>query len=197
MVVRKILTILLLLFRRGIIQLTSRYVRYKYVLSGAKIGRSLKVVGNCKIRGWYCNVDIADHVDIHNNCCMLIGRNSMLKIGRRTSISYNTIINAGVGNIVIGENTMITGNCYIVSNDHDINTTLSVRDCGHIIGDVHIGNNVWIGANVVVTKGVHIGDGSIIGAGSVVTKDVPPMSIAFGVPCKSVAKRILKGNEKE
>ena len=92
---------------------------------------------------------------------------------------------------------MIAGNCYIVSNDHDINTTLSVRDCGHIIGDVNIGNNVWIGANVVVTKGVHIWECSIIGAGSVVTKDVPPMSIAFGVPCKSVAKRILKGNEKE
>ena len=87
---------------------------------------------------------------------------------------------------------MIAGNCYIVSNDHDIKTTLSVRDCGHVIGDVHIGDNVWIGANVVITKGVSIGDGSIIGAGAVVTKDVPSMSIAFGVPCKIIAKRILE-----
>lgn len=192
MIIRKVLAVSLLVFRRGIVQLISRYIRYKYIFSGAKIGRNLKVLGNCKIRGWYCNVDIADHVDIHNNCCMLVGRDSILKIGRRTSISYNTVINAGVGNIIIGENTMIAGNCYIVSNDHDINTTLSVRDSGHVIGDVHIGNNVWIGANVVITKGVSIGDGSVIGAGSVVTKDIPAMSIAFGVPCRIITKRILK-----
>jgi len=173
MFVRKLLTILSLGFRRGIVQLISCYIRCKYILFGAKIGRNLKVLGNCKIRGWCCNIDIGDRVDIHDNCCMLVGRNSKLKIGRRTSISYNTIINAGVGNIVIGENTMIAGNCYIVSNDHDINATLSVRDCGHVVGDVHIGNNVWIGANVVITKGVSIGDGAIIGAGAVVTKNIP------------------------
>lgn len=94
--------------------------------------------------------------------------------------------------LVMRENTMIAGNCYIVSNDHDIYTTLSVRDSGHIVGDIYIGNNVWIGANVVITKGVHIGDGAIIGAGSVVTKDIPSMSIAYGVPCRVVSDRVLK-----
>ena len=43
---------------------------------------------------------------------------------------------------------------------------------------------MWIGANVVLCPGVTIGDGSVIGAGSVVTKDIPPMVVAFGNPCK-------------
>ncbi len=49
---------------------------------------------------------------------------------------------------------------------------------------VHIGNNVWIGANACVMPGVTIGDNSVIGAGSVVTKDIPQNVIAVGNPCK-------------
>lgn len=49
---------------------------------------------------------------------------------------------------------------------------------------VHIGNNVWIGANVAVMPGVTIGDNSVIGAGSVVTKDIPANVVAVGSPCR-------------
>ena len=48
----------------------------------------------------------------------------------------------------------------------------------------NVGENVWIGANVVVLPGVTIGENSVIGAGSVVTKDIPANVIAFGSPCK-------------
>ena len=48
---------------------------------------------------------------------------------------------------------------------------------------IHIGNDCWFGANVVVCPGVTIGDGCVIGAGSVVTRDIPPMSFAAGSPC--------------
>lgn len=52
-----------------------------------------------------------------------------------------------------------------------------------------IGNDVWIGGNVVVLEGVRIGDGAIIGAGSVVVKDLPPYSISVGVPARAVRYR--------
>ncbi|WP_288736468.1 CatB-related O-acetyltransferase [uncultured Enorma sp.] len=52
-----------------------------------------------------------------------------------------------------------------------------------------IGNDVWIGGNVVILEGVTIGDGAIVGAGSVVTKDLPPYSISVGVPAKVVKYR--------
>lgn len=51
---------------------------------------------------------------------------------------------------------------------------------------VTIEDNVWIGSNVVICAGVTIGMGSVIGAGSVVTRSIPPMSFAAGVPCKVI-----------
>ncbi|MGN7726627.1 CatB-related O-acetyltransferase [Luteimonas sp. 22616] len=54
---------------------------------------------------------------------------------------------------------------------------------------VVIGNDVWIGANVVIRCGVTIGDGAICAAGSIVTKDVPPYAIVGGVPAKLIRMR--------
>lgn len=58
---------------------------------------------------------------------------------------------------------------------------------------VVIGNDVWIGANVVIRCGVTIGDGAICAAGSVVTKDVPPYAIVGGVPAKLIRLRFDEG----
>lgn len=52
-----------------------------------------------------------------------------------------------------------------------------------------IGNDVWLGANVVVLMGVTIGDGSIVAANAVVTKDIPPYSIAGGLPARVIRPR--------
>ena len=49
---------------------------------------------------------------------------------------------------------------------------------------VHIGENVWVGANSVIVPGVTIGKNSVIGAGSVVTKDIPENVVAVGNPCR-------------
>ena len=59
-------------------------------------------------------------------------------------------------------------------------------DQGHTSGFIHIDEDVWIGANCVITADVHIGRGAIIGAGSVVTHDIPAMCVACGNPCRVV-----------
>ena len=81
-----------------------------------------------------------------------------------------------------------------------INTGCHFQDQGGItLGDpekrsttypapIVTGKNVWIGSSVTVVPGVHIGDGAIIGAGSVVTKDIPPYTIAAGVPARVIRK---------
>lgn len=56
-------------------------------------------------------------------------------------------------------------------------------------GDIIIGNDVWIGFEAVILAGVTIGDGAIIGTRAVVTKDVPPYTIAGGIPAKPIKKR--------
>lgn len=57
---------------------------------------------------------------------------------------------------------------------------------------VEIGNDVWIGYNVLIMSGVHIGDGAIIATGAVVTKDVPPYSIVGGVPARVIKYRFCE-----
>ena len=64
------------------------------------------------------------------------------------------------------------------------NYNLTILDTGK----VRIGDNVWIGGNVVICPGVTIGDNVVIGAGSVVTKDIPAWSVAAGNPCKVIRK---------
>lgn len=54
---------------------------------------------------------------------------------------------------------------------------------------IEIGNDVWVGANVIILDGVKIGNGAIIGAGSIVTKDVDPYAIVAGVPAQTVRYR--------
>lgn len=56
-------------------------------------------------------------------------------------------------------------------------------------GPAVIGNDVWIGANVMVLRGVTIGDGAVVAAGAVVTRDVPPYSIVGGVPARVLRSR--------
>lgn len=56
-------------------------------------------------------------------------------------------------------------------------------------GDIVVGNDVWIGYEAVILSGVTIGDGAVIGARAVVAKDVPPNTIAAGIPAKPIRKR--------
>lgn len=87
------------------------------------------------------------------------------------------------GNIYIGDKVMFGPNVTIATANHPILPAL--RDRAYQYNkDVHIGNNVWIGAGAVVAPGVTIGDNSVIGAGSVVVKDIPANVVAVGNPCR-------------
>lgn len=54
--------------------------------------------------------------------------------------------------------------------------------------EIHIENHVWIASNVIINGGVTIGEGAVIGSGSVVTRDIPPMVVAAGNPCRVLRK---------
>ncbi len=54
---------------------------------------------------------------------------------------------------------------------------------------VVIGDDVWIGARVIILSGVRVGNGVVIGAGSVVTHDVPDYAVVCGVPAKVIRYR--------
>jgi acetyltransferase-like isoleucine patch superfamily enzyme len=112
---------------------------------------------------------------------------TVLNIGDNVQINPGTSV---YGKVTIGNNVMIAPNCMIVGGDHSM-TNNSVpmilqesTEKGIIIED-----DVWIGANSVITDGVVIAKGSVIGAGSVVTKNTEPNSINIGVPAKFLKYR--------
>jgi acetyltransferase-like isoleucine patch superfamily enzyme len=110
----------------------------------------------------------------------------IINIGRKVSISSNTVISTTGGQINLGDDVFINRNCMIVSHnliDIETGTTIGPNVCiydhdhdgnnAYISKPIHIGRNVWIGAGCIILKGVSIGDNSVIGAGSIVTKDIP------------------------
>jgi acetyltransferase-like isoleucine patch superfamily enzyme len=93
--------------------------------------------------------------------------------------------------LIIGRYCSIGKNLQFVLSHHDYKHTSTHPlfskqfSRGHII----IGNDVWIGLNVIMLDGVTIGDGAVIGAGAVVTKDIPPYAIVAGNPAKIIKYR--------
>lgn len=96
----------------------------------------------------------------------------------------------GHGGVVIGSNTLLSMHCRILSSNHTVPPpgTL-IRSQPDILLPTRIGNDVWLGAGVTVLGGVTIDDGCVVGAGAVVTRDLPPNSIALGVPARVVGSR--------
>jgi galactoside O-acetyltransferase len=89
--------------------------------------------------------------------------------------------------IRIGNGVMIAPGVTLTTTGHPIHPDLRV-DFRRFSKPIVIEDKVWIGSQVVVLPGVRIGYGAVIGAGSVVTHDIPPMTVAFGVPCRVVRK---------
>lgn len=109
----------------------------------------------------------------------------------RVRVGGGTFLNQGVmiaaeGLVEIGEHCMAANGCLITDGSHRFeDPTTPVPWQGFTTkGPTRIGDNVWLGANVVVTSGVTIGRRSVVGANSVVTDDLPPFSIAAGAPAR-------------
>lgn len=110
-----------------------------------------------------------------------------VSVGKYVSIGSGTYANMNFTliddwKITIGKNVLIGPNVTLSTTGHAIHP--AHRGDGMYSFPITIGDNVWIGGNVMVLPGVTIGENSVIGAGSVVTKDIPANVVAFGVPCK-------------
>ncbi|MPN26714.1 Galactoside O-acetyltransferase [bioreactor metagenome] len=110
------------------------------------------------------------------------GRNTYF--GRNVYANFNLTL-VDDTDIYIGDSVMFGPNVVVATAGHPLDPELR-RKVGQFNIPVRIGNNVWIGAGVIILPGVTVGDDSVIGAGSVVTKDVPPGVVAFGNPCRVV-----------
>lgn len=113
-----------------------------------------------------------------------------LDIGDNTSIAHFVHIWCG-GRVIIGASCMIGSHVSISSLTHDHREPEMIHTM--VAKPVVIEDGVWIGSHAVILPGVTLGRGSVIGAGSVVTRDVPPLAIAYGVPAKVMGYRETQG----
>lgn len=112
-----------------------------------------------------------------------------ITIAENVFIGPYTII-YGHGGITIGKDSLIAMHCRILSSNHAMPAQSQlIRWQPDVLLPTTIGSDVWLGAGVTVLGGVKIGDGCVVGAGAVVTKDLPPYSIAVGVPAQVIGTR--------
>lgn len=109
-------------------------------------------------------------------------------LGENVFMNYDCIMLDG-GYISIGKHTLIGPHCQFYTPQHPMDY-VERREEKETAYPITIGEDCWLGGNVVVCPGVTIGNRCIIAAGSVVTKDIPDDSLAAGVP--AVVKRSLK-----
>ena len=88
--------------------------------------------------------------------------------------------------IRIGNHVTITGGVRFVTHDGGVWVFRGAEPDLEVFAPITVGDNVFIGLNVVLMPGVSIGDNSVVGAGSVVTKDVPAGMVAVGSPARSI-----------
>jgi acetyltransferase-like isoleucine patch superfamily enzyme len=166
--------------------------RQTLICSGASIGPGLQSFDEFflgRASGFACGPGLY----LSSGCKILVaahdGRVGQLTIGRNVYVNHFAIIDCHYS-ISIGDSVLIGPHCYICDYDHGV---MPDRDVGAqpegVVGAVAIGDEVWMGANVIVLKCVTIGKGAVIGAGSVVTHDIPSMAIVAGNPARLLRMR--------
>ena len=175
------------------------YVR----LHGVQTGVALRVYGRPEIRRFPGSlITLGDRVMLNSSRrayplpmwaavrLATFAPSASIRIGSRVGINGSALV-ARSKTIEIGDDTIIAGGCVILDSDwHHLYAANrwgkpgSAKDV--VDAPVCIEENVWIGFGSVILKGVRIGKNSVIGARSVVTKDIPPDSIAGGVPARRI-----------
>lgn len=115
----------------------------------------------------------------------IIAKYGRLVFGPRTYVGVGSVICARQS-ISIGADVLIAEYVTIRDQDHAFGGAAATAASGFTTAPIVIGDNVWLGAKVTVTKGVTIGAGSVIGANSVVTRDIPANCVAAGAPARII-----------
>lgn len=117
---------------------------------------------------WAENISLGDDIRIQPGCVLWASPNSKITIGDHTGLGPGTMI---------------------FSSNHRFAPGVNYHQQEWTERDVTVGRDVWVGAGSTIVAGVSIGDGCVVAAGSVVTRDLPPGSVAAGVPARVIKNR--------
>jgi acetyltransferase-like isoleucine patch superfamily enzyme len=120
-----------------------------------------------------------------------------LTLGPKVVMGRDNVINTYL-DIEVGEASIVADWVYICDFDHRYDRLdIAIKDQGIVKSPVRIGGDVWIGEKATVLRGVDIGHGSVVASHCLVNADIPPFSIAVGVPVRVVKSRLPAGMDPE
>ncbi|HEX6097608.1 MAG TPA: acyltransferase [Thermoanaerobaculia bacterium] len=157
-------------------------------MRGARIGSKTRIGAAVRARRPWC-IELGTRVEIEHGVFLKVVEDAArLAVGDYAFIGTGAEIDVAES-VAIGAHTLIAPNVFITDHTHNAAAGLRLDEQGSRSAPVVIGADAWIGTRAVILPGVTIGDGAIVGAGAVVTKDVPPNTIAAGVPAKVIGTR--------
>jgi acetyltransferase-like isoleucine patch superfamily enzyme len=128
-------------------------------------------------------LEIGEHTLLEPGVWLTAPDRARIRIGSGTFLNLGVMV-ASVDLVEIGDHCMFANGCFVTDGAHrfdDPDTPVPWQGFT-TKGPTRIADNVWCGANVVITSGVSVGERCVIGANSVVTRDLPAFSIAAGAP---------------
>ncbi len=149
------------------------HLHWRELLAKLKSRKSI-IIAKSYINAYGSRIEIGDGSEIYEGC----------RIYAHADVS-------------IGKNVMMSRECAIVTGQHlynDLDKPIKLQKT--VYEKVVIEDDVWLGYRVIVLPGARIGKGSVIGAGAVVSGEIPPMSVAVGVPAKVIKRRGLQNDER-
>ena len=132
------------------------------------------------------NCELQDDIDFR--IWQPFDKESFIKIGDRVFIGHGCEFVCNC-RITIGNDCLIASNSTFVDVGHEYNKSSIIKSQACTVGEITVGDDVWIGTSCVILQGVTIGRGSIIGAGSVVNKSIPEYQIWAGSPARFLKYR--------
>lgn len=165
--------------------------KLKYTMLGMKVGNNTYL---SKIYTTFPN-----QVSIGNNCILehnlFFKYDGIWKKGKSIILEDDVFIGNGCEfnisyRLVIGKHSNIASGCKFIDHDHGIKAGMLIGPQTPIVGEIILGEDVWLGCNVIVLKGICIGAGAVVAAGAVVTKSIPANEIWGGVPAKKIGTRV-------
>jgi acetyltransferase-like isoleucine patch superfamily enzyme len=132
--------------------------------------------------------------DVHlTRSCTLRAEKRRITVHDGAGINMRSFLD-GNGGVEVGPDALLSPGVQVISGNHIFDDPdVPIKYQGTAYGKVTIGEDCWLGTNVIVLPGVTIGRGAVVGAGAVVTKDIPEYSIALGIPAEVVGHRGVKG----
>lgn len=175
-----------------------RNVRLRYA-SNIRLGSGSYIDENVYIHACPAGVEIGDNTYVMHGAVLHVYNfrdlpHAGIRIGRDSLIGEYTVIR-GQGGVTIGDRVYTSPMTQLIAVNHVFDDpTRPFVDQGITAEGIVIEDDVWLGANAVITDGVRVGRGAVVAASAVVTKDVPPYTVVGGVPARVI--KAIDGEQK-